>query len=102
MTYLYRYDGGAYEGSFEPRAALYLDTFPVTKRTAKGCWIDVYGEGKFVLDGDGKRYAYATKELALASLIARKRRQCAILRHQLKEAEALYEYATSLKGVPPP
>lgn len=102
MTYLYRYDGVAYEESFEPKAYLCLDNFRVTKRTAKGCWIDVYGEDKFVLDGDGKRYAYATKELALASLIARKRRQCAILRHQLRKAEALYEYATSLKGVPPP
>jgi deoxyribodipyrimidine photolyase-like uncharacterized protein len=73
----------------------------VAKETPKGCWIDVYGKRKFILNDAVKRYACPTKELALQSFIARKRRQCAILRAQLENAEGLLAYASALKEPPP-
>lgn len=57
-----------------------LTTYPVIKKTPKGAWLS---NGKFVLDGSGKRGAHATKELALESFVARKKRQRRILKAQL-------------------
>lgn len=57
-----------------------LTTYRVVKKTPKGAWLS---NGKFVLDGSGKRGAHATKELALESFVARKKRHAAILESQL-------------------
>ena len=98
---LFRYDGTYWGDELGPgEAHLYADYFPVVKETPKGCWIDVYGKRKFVLNDSTKRYAYPTKELALQSFIARKRRQAGILRAQLKNAEGLLAYASALKELP--
>ena len=66
-----------------------LQTHYITKRTAKGCWVGhlQYGEKHFILDSGVKRYAYPTKEEAKTSFLARKRRQLAILKHQVKAVE---------------
>ncbi len=99
---LYRYEGTHWGDEGGPVSSrLYAHTFHVVKETPKGCWIDVYGKRKFILNDAVKRYAYPTKELALQSFIARKRRQCAILRAQLKNAEGLLAYASVLKEPPP-
>lgn len=42
----------------------------------------------------GRRWAYPTKELAIASFIQRKMRQGQHLRRQLDRADALHDYAT--------
>jgi len=55
--------------------------FRVVRRTPCGRWITPTWNGDdntflhFVLDGDGKRYAYPTREKARASFIIRKQRE---------------------------
>lgn len=63
-----------------------LCAYPVLRETPKGAYIltALYGE-KFVLNGDGKRYAYETIEQAKHSYIRRKE-------HQLRHLE------TALRG----
>lgn len=56
----------------------------VDKRTPKGAWVG----GRFILLTAIKRWACETEEEALASFIARKRKQIRILSHNLKKAEA--------------
>lgn len=62
------------------KPSIQLREFRLVSRTAKGAWItDLWDHDssykRFVLDGDGKRFAYPTKELARASFIIRKQRQ---------------------------
>lgn len=71
-----------------------LHTFQVSRKTPKGAWLV---SGRFVLDGSGKRWAHATKELALESFIARKKRQALILESQLVGAKTALKIAE--KGV---
>lgn len=78
---LYRYTNGTGD-------VIVLDTYPVLRVTPAGKWIDVYGTERFVRDKAHKHFACETKELALASFIARKQRQIRILRAQLRGAEA--------------
>jgi len=66
METYYRYEGGPiWEGG---TMFIYLIRFNVVKRTPKGAWIIQVESWKpkrrFVLDGDGKRYAYPTQEAA--------------------------------------
>lgn len=52
--------------------------FHVVRRTPKGVWIKPasgYGRERFVLNGEGRRFAYPTREAARASYIRRKRRE---------------------------
>lgn len=62
------------------------ERFNIIKRTRRGVWIGVnYNSRKrFVLDGDGRRYAYPTKELALHSYVQRKKAQ---IRHAIISKE---------------
>lgn len=82
---LYRYHEGHYS---EHGLMLILTTFPIIKKTPCGVKIDVYGKQKFVNLGAQKRYACPTKEEALESFHARKRRQIKLLKHSLAKAEA--------------
>lgn len=67
---------------------LVLHEYLVVSRTRRGTWIDVWGRKKFLLDGARKRYACPTKEEALESYRARKKKQIAILERQLEKARA--------------
>jgi len=49
-----------------------LAVFPVTKKTAKGAWIESPLGRRFVLDAGRRKYAYPTRELALDSYRLRK------------------------------
>ena len=71
----------------DSRLSLLRMEFPVVRRTPAGVWIDIYGRARFILTAARKRYACPTKEEALISYRARKRRQVKILRAQLKQAE---------------
>ena len=63
--------------------------YKVVRRTPKGVWLDYYGTEKFVLRDAHKRWACPTKEEAMESFWARKRRQVKILRAQLQHIEAV-------------
>jgi hypothetical protein len=75
------------------RVAVDLLEFPVMKKTLKGVWLDVCGSKKFVLLTARKRFACQTKEEAIESFIARKKRQILILKNQLRNAEAALDLA---------
>lgn len=82
---LYRFDDSMYS---ESSVHLVRRTFPVTKWTKCGAWIDHYGDKKFVLLTARKRFACRTVEEALQCFRARKKRQVYILRWKLARAEA--------------
>lgn len=68
---------------------VYVSTheYPVTRRTPRGVWLDCHGLPRFVLAGARKRFACPTREEALESFRARKRRQARLLRDQLRRVE---------------
>lgn len=81
------YDTRPIEASKSVR--LYMDSYPVIKHTACGVWIARgYLGKKFVNLGAYRKWAAPTKEEAMKSFVERKRRQVAILSHQLLIAEA--------------
>jgi len=87
------YSSGYYEGSTS-HVTVNILNYQVIRVTPKGCWVsDFYGsKPRFVLNQSRKRFAWATKEDALVSFIARKRRQIRIVRAQLGNAEnALFQ-----------
>ena len=89
---LFRCEARRYSVCIDPDLDLYSVTDPrlemtwwrVDKRTPKGAWVG----GRFILLTATKRWACETEEEALASFIARKRKQIRILSHNLKKAEA--------------
>ena len=92
--FFYRYEEqatGDWDDEFESvigtRIDIRLRKYPVAKRTPKGVWLNNYGTKRFVLNDSHKRFACETKELAMESFIARKRRQAGILRAQLRNVE---------------
>jgi hypothetical protein len=70
-------------------------TFPVKRYTAKCVVLNWHGKDKFVLLDARKRFAYPTRELAMASYIARKEREIRMMaaRHDLA-----VEYLAAAKG----
>ena len=82
---LYRCDMSAHEGG---HVSVSLHGYTVSKKTACGYWVDIYGQKKWVCASAKKRFAYPTKAEAIASFRARKRRQIAILTAQIRDAEA--------------
>lgn len=112
----YRYEDWYYTHD----CSILLKTYYVYKLTPKGCWIidesahyqfQNYPEyferniksdydlifKKFILTGAAKKFAYPTLEEAQVSYLKRKERQCSILSHRLKLAEALYKAAQDKK-----
>jgi hypothetical protein len=65
--------------------AISCNTFRVIKRTPQGAWVvpEYWADRpeswdrlkRFILEGDGRRYAYPTRELARESFIARKKKE---------------------------
>ena len=83
---LYRYQEVLWP---ESKMTLSCNEFFVLSETKTGAWIELYsGSGKrFVKYDARKKFACRTKEEALESYYARKRRQVRILRAQLQRAE---------------
>jgi len=69
--------------------SVWICRFRVIRRTKAGAWLDVWGEEKFVLDGDGKRYAYPTEDAAWESFKIRKMRHRQHLEAQLEKLAAI-------------
>lgn len=84
MTY-YRYQELLWT---DYRMSLTLCEFRVVKETPCGVQIEIWpGKNRFVNKYSRKKYACPSKEEALESYRARKRRQVSILKAQLKRAE---------------
>jgi hypothetical protein len=81
-----------------------LQKFRVVKRTPKGAWIipswepgwwhDPKPRKRFVLDGDGRRYAYPTVDAAHKSYLRRKVVQISRLEDQMLIAKVALEIAS--------
>lgn len=101
--YLWRYEATAltYE-AYPLRIDVFVEPerYRILRRTPKGVWIEMSGfpfTDKFVLLYGRKRFAYPTKEEALTSFIARKRRQIGICKYQLEVAERAMEIAKDIR-----
>ena len=92
MSVFYRYWGHACDTDIY----ISYDEYVVLRETPKGVWLSVYGKEKFVLNGDGRRYAHPTKEAALASYRIRKQRQVQHLARQHDHAKACMGAADKL------
>ena len=73
--------------------------YKVAKRTPKGVWLDLgFGlDHRFVRDKGRKRFALPTLEEAVASFIARKKRQIKIHTAALTRAKAALQKAQEFK-----
>lgn len=93
----YRYEDVRYAAAVDEygyargpgRTEVRLLELQVSKVTPKGVWLALGGWGtpRFVLREARKQYASPTIDAALTAFIARKRRQCRILRARLANAE---------------
>lgn len=69
------------------RADIRCLEFPILKTTPKGVWINNYGPKRWVRLDAHKRFACPTKEEAMESFKARKKRQRSILKAQLSHLD---------------
>ena len=92
---LYRYETD--KSTEEFTGNLELKEFLIEKETEKGYWITVNRKKKFILKGgNGKRFAYETKELALNGFIKRKERQIVLNKVFINRANTELEKAIEL------
>lgn len=75
---------------------VYLRQFPITRTTAKGAWIDVYGTHRFVLLTARKRFACESIDAARDSFVARKQAQRRIYTARLRSINRAIEIAERL------
>lgn len=72
-TELYRYDTHVVRRAYTTIVSVSPIAYPVLRYTPKGYWIEVDGyQKKFVLGGNGKRWAHERKDWALHSFRRRK------------------------------
>lgn len=79
---------------------VFLESYPVIRRTPKGAWIDagLCSPHRFILDDATKRWAYPTKELAIESLYRRYAMHQKRLIDQLHKANAVLAALTRYKA----
>ena len=98
MKELYRYISDL--SSEEFNAEIQVISFEIKRETNKGYWIVFNRKEKFVLKGgNGKRFAYETKELALSSFIKRKERQIEINKTMIARANEELKTALELQTI---
>jgi len=98
VTVLYRYQMHSFEEVFTPK--VYVKEYKIISKTDCGWWIHKhgsYGPKKFVLEGQGKRFAYPTKEMALEGFIYRRRRYQRILETLVKGNRKVIKVALQLQ-----
>ena len=79
---------GDEDSGYHARVKVDLIAYPVMKETPKGIWIYVpFNQKKFINLSAKKKFACISKEDALYSFIARKKRQIRILSTQLRDAQ---------------
>lgn len=94
MEYYYRYDAtDSFDLTLDNTKVAELFRFTVLSHTPCGVWISLLSIGgkKFILNNSRKAFAYPTKEKALESYYARKRKYVAILTARLEEAKLQLE-----------
>jgi hypothetical protein len=79
------------------RVDVIYKTYPITKITPCGAWIDIYGRKRFVNLQARKKFACKTKEDAMISFLARKAAQERILSAQLKNVQTAISIAKGKK-----
>lgn len=85
MTYYYRYEVINWT---DHKIQLVLHEFPILRKTPCGIKIEQWsGKERFIHEFAKKKFAWPTKEEALISFRARKKRQISILKAQLRKAE---------------
>lgn len=94
---LFRYNDCNWYEEYTSADHLILETFEVIRETKKGFYIKYLGKEKFILSGEGKRFAHTTIELALKSYIRRKKRQIAINKYSIKKAKHSISVALKIK-----
>lgn len=110
---LYRYEDVAVSTGYDEwgyssgsRVELYLREYPVLRETPKGVWISLScGEfhalgdqcERFVLLGARRRFACPTREEALDSFLARKRRQLSIHKARIRHVESAIAAAEDVR-----
>jgi hypothetical protein len=101
----YRYEDSLYGtgdpevGDWGTHVEIDLREYCVVKVTPKGCWINYWPEkSKFVLSGTNKKYAAPTKQLAMWSFMARKRKQKKILEAQLLRVNSAIRRADQMNA----
>lgn len=106
METMYRYKEKLKRKIFHLSAELILEKYEVVKYTPKGKWIihefdkeldEEHKRYRFVLNNSRKRFAWETKEAALESFIARKKKQIKILESQLGFAEDALQKGIHMK-----
>jgi hypothetical protein len=94
-----RYSNGIDE--FEHSLGYFIDvvlrTFEVTRQTPKGVWINYGHDKRFILENARKKFACATKEEALESFLARKKRQRSLLIRQLSDTNSAITICNKIK-----
>ncbi len=91
----YSYSVGSEDYGYSTQVQVNLHKFNIIKETLKGQWIqDELGimKPRFVLNHGRKRYAWFTKEEALTSFIARKKKQIRLLESQLRNIRSALLY----------
>lgn len=68
---LFRYNDCNYYEEYTDADHLLLEKYKVIRETPKGYWINNGIKEKFVLKGEGKRFAYVNIELALIYKVVR-------------------------------
>jgi hypothetical protein len=105
LGYLFRYDESLEAVSMDEdfhststRVVVDLATFPIVRRTAKGCWIETCGARRFVLQTAHKQYAWPTRELALESFVIRKQLYVKYLRKRLDIQQTALDVAEAMQS----
>lgn len=96
----YRYDSYLWNTDFlgNVNIKIVLTTFDMIRETPKGYWIDDNIREKWVSKTAKKRYAYPSKEEAMKSFLARKKRQSITLKTQVKVAKASLKEGREMLG----
>ncbi len=81
-----------------PDVRIWMEAYPVLRRTPKGVWLDTDNGDRFVLRHARKRWACPTRAEALESLKARSHRRRVILRAQLEKVDAALHHLETNQG----
>ena len=105
LYYLYRFEDHRVSVGYDEindcsigsRAEVTLRAYKIIKRTPKGAWIQDFCRKRFVRLTARKKFACETREEALESFRARKRRQIRILQEQIGHARSALSRAERME-----
>jgi hypothetical protein len=98
-TKWYRYQDSLGGDDWGTHVSVHLFEYTVVKETPKGVWLALFEFSslkRFVLLDARKKFACPTKEEAMESFLARKRKQVKILSNQLRHVKEAIQIAEDL------